>query len=159
MTLSCITLPTPSKSERGISVQGSERKGNIPKGDPQTSDQILCSPGDPLIECNHKCNRLTLTTKWVVFPTARRSKFTLCEISHSAVVKARCLRAPLKVGSRSAIGGQSTGAITNATAPIGCLVAPPLRPSACLVAPPFLRPSACLVARLAPSFAQCLTIG
>ena len=80
--------------ERGIIVKFRGRKCNLTKGDPQTSDQILCSPGDPLIECNHKCNCLTLTTKWVVFPTARRSKLTLCESyrknNAKAVVKARC---------------------------------------------------------------------
>ena len=76
--------------ERGIIVIFRGRECNFTKGDPQTSDQILCSPRDPLIECNRECNCLTLTTKWVVFPTARRSKFTLCEISLSAVVKDRC---------------------------------------------------------------------
>ena len=80
--------------ERGIIVIFRGRECNMTKGDPQTSDQILCSPRDPLIECNRECNCLTLTTKWVVFPTARRSKFTLCESyrknNAKAVVKARC---------------------------------------------------------------------
>ena len=94
--------------ERGIIVQFRGRECNITKGDPQTSDQILCSPRDPLIECNRECNYLTLTTKWVVFPTARRSKFTLCEISLSAVVKDRCFgRLPGRVCASTFVFAQT----------------------------------------------------